>query len=385
MVGTTNCAKMNRTDTPTAAGAGERAALAVLALGIAGLGFVTLRPFVVPFLWAALLAYLSWPVFRRLRSLLGRPNLSALAMICASALILTAALLVLSLVLKTQVLDNFKTLGGHPLTRAGNTLVDALETLPWIGSSLAETVGALLSHPERLVVPVGAWLREQAGEIAAVAGSAGRLLLKFGILLLVLFFLYRDGEAWWRDARSALHRVLGARTAEYVAAVTTTLDAVVYGLLLTAMAQGAAAGIGYWLVGAPAPIMLALITAAAAILPYGAVLVWGPASLWLVVTGASWQALALAVWGTVIVGLVDNVARPLLISSFSRVHLLVATLGVIGGVTAFGLIGIFVGPVILALLLCVWRAWLARVPAQDEACVREPVPALLTGRAPARN
>jgi Ca2+-transporting ATPase len=104
-----------------------------------------------------------------------------------------------------------------------------------------------------------------------------------------------------------------------------------------------------------------------------------------VVTGASWQALALAVWGTVIVGLVDNVARPLLISSFSRVHLLVATLGVIGGVTAFGLIGIFVGPVILALLLCVWRAWLARVPAQDEACVREPVPALLTERAPARN
>ena len=111
------------------------------------------------------------------------------------------------------------------------------------------------------------WFREQAGEIAAFAGSAGRLLLKFGILLLVLFFLYRDGETWWRDVRGALQRLFGVRTDDYVAAVTTTIDAVVYGLLLTALAQGAAAGIGYWLVGAPAPIMLALITAAVAILP----------------------------------------------------------------------------------------------------------------------
>jgi predicted PurR-regulated permease PerM len=99
-----------------------------------------------------------------------------------------------------------------------------------------------------------------------------------------------------------------------------------------------------------------------AIFPYGTVLVWGPACLWLAVTGAPWAALALAVWGTLIVGLVDNVARPLLISSITRVHLLVATLGVIGGVTAFGLIGLFVGPVILALLLCVWRSWLASAP-----------------------
>ena len=380
MAGTTNASIVNRSDRDAGAGRGrgERVALAALALGIAGLGFATLRPFVVPFLWAALLAYLSWPVFRRLRSLLGRPNLSALAMICTAALILAAAGLVLSMVLKTQVLDNFKTLGVEPLTRVGGTLVDALGTLPWIGSSLAETVRAFLSHPERLAAPIGVWLREQAGEIAAVAGSAGRLLLKLGILLLVLFFLYRDGETWWRDARSALQRLLGARTGDYVTAVTATIDAVVYGLLLTAMAQGAAAGIGYWLVGAPAPIMLALVTAALAILPYGAVLVWGPASLWLVLTGNPWAALALAVWGTVIVGLVDNVARPLLISSFTRVHLLVATLGVIGGVTAFGLIGIFVGPVVLALLLSVWRGWLATAPGQDAGSVREPVPALLT-------
>ncbi len=388
MTGTTNATKVNRSDAVSAAGLGERVALAALTLGIAGLAFVTLRPFVVPFLWAVLLAYLSWPAFRCLRSKLGRQNLSALAMICLSALILAAALLGLSIVLKTQVLDNFKILGGHPLTRAGDTLVDALGTLPWIGSSLAETVGAWLSHPERLAAPVGAWLREQAGEIAAVAGSAGRLLLKFGVLLLVLFFLYRDGETWWRDARSALQRLFGARTGEYVGAVTATIDAVVYGLLLTAMAQGAAAGIGYWLVGAPAPIMLALVTVAVAILPYGAVLVWGPTSLWLVVTGAPWAALALAVWGTVIVGLVDNVARPLLISSFTRVHLLVATLGVIGGVTAFGLIGLFVGPVILALLLCVWRGWLAG-PGPNDAGVREPVSALLAAapveRAPAED
>jgi predicted PurR-regulated permease PerM len=152
--------------------------------------------------------------------------------------------------------------------------------------------------------------------------------------------------------------LLGARVEGYVEAIGATTRAVVYGLVLTALAQGVMAGIGYAAVGFKAPLLLGALTVIIALIPFGTPFVWGSLALWLLLTGETSKGLALFLWGAVVVSWVDNLVRPLVISSATRIPFLLVMFGVLGGVAAFGLIGLFLGPVVLAVALAVWREWL---------------------------
>jgi predicted PurR-regulated permease PerM len=223
---------------------------------------------------------------------------------------------------------------------------------------LQELLEAVRRDPSALGTALSEMATRLFGEMGGVMGGVGRNLAKMGFAVLALFFLYLSGEDLLRQVRLAARGLLGARVEGYVEAIGATTRAVVYGLVLTALAQGVMAGIGYAAVGFSAPLLLGALTVLTALIPFGTPFVWGSLALWLVLTGETGKGLALFLWGAVVVSWVDNLVRPLVISSATRIPFLLVMFGVLGGVAAFGLIGLFLGPVVLAVALAVWREWL---------------------------
>jgi predicted PurR-regulated permease PerM len=147
--------------------------------------------------------------------------------------------------------------------------------------------------------------------------------------------------------------------------------AVVWGLVATAVGQGIVAGLGYWWAGLQAPLLLGAITALVALIPFGTPFTWGSIGVWLILTGNTVAGVGLLLWGALVVSWVDNLVRPMVISSATRIPFLLVMFGVLGGLAAFGLVGLFIGPVILAVLMAVWREWLGETRAEELAAEKE--------------
>jgi predicted PurR-regulated permease PerM len=197
-------------------------------------------------------------------------------------------------------------------------------------------------------------------------GGVGRNLTKLVIAMVSLFFMYRDGEEFSAQVHHALQRLFGAaRVQHYIDAVGGTVKAVVYGIVLAALAQATLAGLGYWVAGVPAPLLFAALTFLVGLVPFAIPFMWGGASLWLFLNGDTVAALGLFIWGVTAVSWVDNIVRPLVISGAAQIPFLLVLFGVLGGLAAFGLVGLFIGPVVLAVILAVWREWNAERRVSD--------------------
>ena len=192
-----------------------------------------------------------------------------------------------------------------------------------------------------------------------LVGDLGLNALRFGVALLTAFFLFRDGDHVLEQLRRVLHGLLGDRVQGYFTAVGDTMRAVVYGLMAAAIAQGLLAGLGYWVAGVHAPAFWGAVTAMVALIPFGAPLVWGSIGVWLLLQGEVGAGVGLLLWGALAISWIDNLVRPLVISGVAKIPFVIVLFGVLGGLAAFGLIGLFVGPVILAILLALWREWTA--------------------------
>ena len=227
------------------------------------------------------------------------------------------------------------------------------------GRTAAGTARQIRHRPGRGAHPIG-----DAGPSNGWANSAiwsagwAQNAVKLGFAVLTVLFIYRDGESLLDQVRRVLRRFLGRRIDGYIAAIGTTTKAVLYGLVLTAFAQGALAGVGYWFAGVRAPVLFGAFTALIALMPFGTPFVWGSLGAWLLFTGKTLEGIGLLLWGTLVVSWVDNLIRPLVISSATQIPFLLVMFGVIGGLASFGLIGMFLGPVIVAVLMAVWREWL---------------------------
>jgi predicted PurR-regulated permease PerM len=156
----------------------------------------------------------------------------------------------------------------------------------------------------------------------------------------------------------------------YLKAIGQTVRAVVYGLLLAALVQGVLVGLGYWLAGAGAPVFLAALTTVCGLIPFAAPTIWAGVVLWLLAQGNTVAAIGLFVWGALVMSWTDHIVRPFLISREAEIPFLVVLFGVLGGLAAFGLVGLFVGPVILAVLLAIWREWLHEIQSQADRNIR---------------
>jgi len=335
----------------------RRVLVAGLILGIVLLTFSVLQPFIVPLIWGGILAYVSWPLHQRMiRWCGGRVAPASLVTTLLVTLAIVVPLVWLVLMLRQEAILAYANVQAFLASRP--VLPPAIRDLPWIGDALQQMLQQVSADPAALKEQVVEWMEESSVEVTRLIGGVGRNAAKLFFAVLSMYFLLRDGPRLLKEARAILEGILGPRIRDYLDAVGATTQAVVYALILGALAQGAVAGIGYWLCGIEAPVLMGAVTVLVALIPFGAPLVWGSLAIWLLLTGHVWQGAVLLLWGLLLVSWVDNIVRPLVISNATRMPFLLVVFGVLGGVLAFGLVGLFIGPVLLAVSLAIWREWL---------------------------
>jgi len=193
----------------------------------------------------------------------------------------------------------------------------------------------------------------------AIAGGGmlvrGTLELAFSVF--IAFFVFRSGDDLALALRQTLTRLIGSRARQFIAVAGGTIQGVVYGILGTALAQGLLAGIGFSIVQIPGALFLGLLTFFMSLIPMGPPFVWVPSVVWLISQESYGAALFLGVWGMFVISGIDNIVKPYLISRGSKLPFVLVFLGVIGGLAAFGFLGVFLGPVLLAVGYTLLLAW----------------------------
>jgi len=337
----------------------------ILLTGLVWLGYLVLREFLQTIAWALIVTYVMWPPYRWLRCRLNhRHTLSAAIMAGVISTIILLALYGLADLLQGEIKVAYQAVVSN-LKDPAYRLPAFLAKIPWLGPYLQEQFDQLIRDQAGMAAQISAWAQQWLGAAAQFIGGIGQYVLKLCVMLVMLFFCFRDGDQAALQLHQGLVRFLGKYQHVYLEAAGHTTRAVVYGLMLAALGQGILAGVGYAFAGVRAPVLFGAVTALLAMVPMGATLVWVPLGLGLIASDQLWQGLGLLAWGFMVVSTVDNVIRPLVISGASRVPFLIVMFGVFGGLSAFGPIGLFLGPVILAVLLSVWQAWI-RQQRQDE-------------------
>lgn len=336
----------------------QLAAVLALVVLIGGTA-VVLAPFLTALLWGAILAFTSWrPYMRLTRWLGGRRAAAALACVLLSAIVLLGPFFYGAISL-TGRLGELANLSAYLDARNLATLrvPDWIAQLPVVGSrieeawqTLASSEAVLWERVRQLIAPLGHLL-------LAAGMTIGSGLGQMALSVILAFFFYTEGEAALAWLRAGLNRIAGSQTDHLLALVASTVRGVVYGVIGTAFAQGVLAGIGFWIAGVPAAGVLGFATFFLSILPLGPPLVWIPVAVWLAHNGMGGWSVFIVAWGILVVGLSEQILKPLLIGKGTEMPLLWVMLGILGGAMAFGLLGVFIGPTILAVAYALLRDW----------------------------
>lgn len=330
----------------------------VLGLALLFAGLWTVRSFLPALGWAAILAIATWPLYRRAT----RRYPEGGRLLWPAAFTAGVALLVLLplAMAAVQVAHEARVVAGlvEEARRSGLPVPEWLPGLPLAGP------------------PAAAWWRENLTDSAAAAGMIGRLgqlplagwsrslggqlvhrALVFGFTLLTLFFLYRDGR-WLADRLLALgQQVVGPHGERVGRQIVASVHGTVDGLVLVGLGEGLLLGLAYWTAGVPHPALFGAATAVAAMIPFAAPLLFGAAALLVLVKGSTTAAIAIVVWGSLVVFVADHAVRPALIGGATQLPFLWVLFGILGGVETFGLLGLFLGPALMAALHLLWREW----------------------------
>lgn len=354
----------------------QRMLLPILLGTLIYFSFHILRMFIAPVAWAAILVYISWPLYQwLLKKFGGREAHAAGAVTLGLMVVVGVPLAIAVLVIEHQAVYWYHQLHGQ-LNAGQLALPVSFANLPWVGQDLQDLVAQLNDDPTALENQLRSIMQAQVGKGARLVGNVVEHMASLGFCLITMFFFYKDGLRIMAQIKTALERIVGARGEHYLTAIAITTRAVVYGIVLTALAQGILAGVGYAVAGMPGALLLALVTTIVAMIPFASPLAWGLAVAWLAVTGHPLEAVGLAIWGVVVIFTIDNILRPMVISSATEIPFLVVLFGVLGGLASLGMIGLFIGPVILAMLLAVWREWLTHE--HEHIALPAPAPAVVT-------
>lgn len=338
---------------------GQQAARVALAVGLAALGLYVLQGFLRALVWAAILAIATWPLYQRAQRRFGAGRHNVVLPLLFTTAITLIFVIPLALAV-VQLSHEARLLAAMVVdVRAhGMAAPDWLTRLPVGAAQATGWWDANLRDPADAQALLGRVDRERVMLISRQFGTqlAHRGVL-FGFTLATLFFLFRDGAGLVAQMRVASRRLLGPDGERLGRQVIASVHGTVDGLVLVGLGIGAVLGVGYWLAGAPHPVLLGAVTAVAATVPLGSMVMLGLAALLVLATGSAIAAAVLLAAGAAVIFVADHAIRPALIGGSTRLPFLWVLLGILGGVEAFGLLGLFVGPAIMAALILLWREY----------------------------
>ena len=325
-----------------------------------------LWPFFSAILWATVLAVVFTPLYRRILHSIGQhPNLAALAtlLIIVTLVILPLSLTATSLVQEATSLYEGLVRRAQPrqgLSAAPGCLTCMVTNL--LDRSGLTNLGAV---QERLTDALKKGSQFIAAQALSIGQGAADFILGLLVMLYLLFFLLRDGSVLTKRLRDAIP-LPPEHERDLFRKFTTVIRATIKGSVLVAVLQGALGGLIFWLLGLHAPVLWGVVMGLLALLPaVGAALIWVPAAIYLLATGSVWQGVVLLMFGAFVIGLVDNILRPLLVGKDTKIPDYVVLISTLGGLATFGLNGFVIGPVIAAMFIAAWDIFSESTSAQD--------------------
>ena len=335
------------------------AQLAAVFILVAGC-FLVLRPFMAAILLAVVVCVSTWPLYLwLLHRMKGRQNMAAFTMTLSLAHVLILPLALVAYNLAENVTSFYDSI--RQVIEAGPPEPPAwLKGMPIVGESADAYWHLITTNREEMIALAQRLLEPTKSFLLALGILLGQGVIVMSLAVFVCFFFYRDGIALVRFLNLAMDRVVGVLVENVLGIINNTVRSVMYGLLGTALAQGLVATIGFTIAGVPAALLLGVITAILSLVPVGPPLIWGSAAIWLFYQGTVGWGIFMLLWGFFLISSVDNVVKPLLISQGSNLPFILVLFGVMGGVLAFGFVGVFIGPTLLAVGLSLIQEWLAR-------------------------
>lgn len=327
-----------------------------------------LRGFLVPVLAAFIICLASWPIYWRLWAHTGRRD--TLSATLALLVVLLVLIIPLSLALTFAIKEASSFIGWALAANRHGVQVPAwIIDLPIAGEWVAQHWRTYLGQPHALGEMVEAVSGEHLGNIyrmlLSATGNVFHLLLTVLFMLIVLFFMYKDGRRIVGQLDVIGERLLPERWQRFSRMVPATINSTVTGMGLIALGEGVVLGLAYWIAGVPSPVLLGALTGIMALIPGGAPLSFTLVSLYLVGSGDLVAGIGLFAWGAVELFIVDKTLRPRLVGGPVKLPFLPTFFGLVGGVQTMGLVGLFIGPVLMALLVAIWREW--TLHSQDHA------------------
>ena len=331
-------------------------------------GIYFFHGFVVPVLAALVIAFASWPLYSRLLAQVnGNRTLAA-----SIAILLILAFIVGPIMFAaTYAFHEVREWIGWAVetNSTGAPTPDWIRALPVVGGWLDMQWTRFLDHPgaigELTQIVSGANIGNIYRVALAAGGKAFGLLLAMLFMLIALFFIYRDGQSFAGQVDRLGERILPMRWERISRIVPATISSTVTGMTLIAIGEGIVLGIAYWVAGVPSAVTLGVLTGIMALFPGGAPLSFTLVSVYLVSSGSPVAGLALFAWGSIELFIVDKTLRPRLVGGPIKLPFLPTFFGLIGGVKTMGFLGLFIGPVLMALLVAIWREWIREVDATE--------------------
>jgi predicted PurR-regulated permease PerM len=332
-------------------------AIICLLLLIAGSLWV-LRPFLAATIWATMVVVSTWPILKSLETRLGHRRAPAVALMTLGMVLLLVIPLSLAIGTIVEHADEVRVLAKRVADSGLPQPPEWVGKVPLVGKELSATMAAWAdAGPSGLEARLGPYASDAARWVANQAGSLGGVLVQFLLIVVLSAIMYSSGESAAGGVLRFFRRLAGQRGEESVILAGKAIRSVALGVGLTAVVQTLLGGIGLAVAGVPFASLLSAVMLMLCIAQVGPALVLFPAVAWMYWTGETAWATFLLVW-SVVVSLLDNVMRPMLIKKGADLPLLLIFAGVIGGLLGFGLVGIFIGPVMLAVSYTLLKAWI---------------------------